>query len=259
MMIVLNGELTDVSEETTEELRQNRFPDADTVIVDGEPVSEDTGLEEYSRVYICSMPEGLTGAITKRCTEGVASALRNATVGIAGAGGLGSNIATYLARSGVGRIIIADFDRVEPSNLNRQNYDLSHLGLFKVDAISEVISRINPDIEVIARAVRIDRDNITEIFSGCDVICEAFDAAGEKTKLVEAVSSLMPGIPMVCGSGMAGIGDTDGMNVRKLSDTLYLCGDGVSDAGEEGIMAPRVAVCAGMMANKVIQLLSKKA
>ena len=157
MMIVLNGELTDVSEETTEELRQNRFPDADTVIVDGEPVSEDTGLEEYSRVYICSMPEGLTGAITKRCTEGVSSALGKATVGIAGAGGLGSNIATYLARSGVGRIIIADFDRVEPSNLNRQNYDLSHLGLFKVDAISEVISRINPDIEVIARAVKIDR------------------------------------------------------------------------------------------------------
>ena len=259
MIIVLNGELTDVTEETTEELRQNRFPDADTVIVDGEPVSTDTGLEEYSRVYICSMPEGLTSAITRRCAEGVASALGKATVGIAGAGGLGSNIATYLARSGVGRIIIADFDRVEPSNLNRQNYGLQHLGLFKVDAISEVISSINPNIEVITHAVRIDRDNVAEIFRGCNVICEAFDVASEKTKLVEAVSSLLPGVPMVCGSGMAGISDTDTMNVRRLSDTLYLCGDGVSEAWEEGIMAPRVAVCAGMMANKVIQLISKKA
>ena len=259
MKIVLNGELTEVSEETTEELRMNRFPDANTIIVDGAPVDEDTGLEEYALVYICKVPGTLTDAVTERCADGTSSALRKATVGIAGAGGLGSNIATYLARSGVGRIVIADFDRVEFSNLNRQNYNLSHLGLFKVDAISAVIAQINPEVEVVARAVRIDRDNITDIFRGCDVICEAFDAADEKTRLVEAVSSLMPGVPMVCGSGMAGIGDTDTMKVRELSDTLYLCGDGISDAGEEGIMAPRVAVCAGMMANKVIQLLSRKA
>ncbi len=259
MKIVLNGELTEVSEETTEELRKNRFPDADTVIVDGVPVGEDTGLEEYSLVYICRLEEGIADAITERCPGGISGILRKSTVGIAGAGGLGSNIATYLARSGVGRIIIADYDRVEPSNLNRQNFNLSHLGLFKVDAISAVISQINPEVEVVAYVAKVDRDNMADIFRGCDIICEAFDAAAEKTRFVEGVSSLLPGIPLVCGSGMAGIGDTDSMTIRKMSDTLYLCGDGVSEAGEEGIMAPRVAVCAGMMANKVLQILTKKA
>ncbi|MBO4503150.1 MAG: sulfur carrier protein ThiS adenylyltransferase ThiF [Candidatus Methanomethylophilus sp.] len=258
MMIVLNGVLTEVSEETTEELRKNRFPDADTVIVDGAPVDGDTGLEEYSLVYICRLSGTLTDAITKRCTKGVTSVLKGATVGIAGAGGLGSNIATYLARSGIGRIIIADFDRVEPSNLNRQNYNLSHLGLFKVDAIAAVISQINPEVEIIPYAVKIDRDNLENIFRGCDVICEAFDAAEEKTKLIEATSSMLPGIPIVCGNGMAGIEDTGNMGVRRLSDTLYICGDGESEAGEEGIMAPRVAVCAGMMANTVLRILARK-
>ena len=248
MKIILNGELTEITEETTEELREGWFPDCNVVVVDGVPVTEDTWIEEYSRIYIGKCPGGLTDAITQR---GNISPLTDKTVGIAGAGGLGSNIATFLARSGVGRIIIADYDRVEFSNLNRQVYNLNHLGLFKVDAISEVISAINPEIEVIGFTEKLDEVNIPRIFSGCDVVCEAFDDPTEKAMLVETVSAM--GIPLVCGSGMAGIGDGE-MKVRKLSDSIYVCGDGESDLSE-GVLAPRVAACAGVMANKVLQIL----
>lgn len=248
MKVVLNGELTEITEETTEELREGWFPDCNVVIVDGVPVTEDTGIEEYSRIYIGKCPEGLTAAITER---GRIGSLKGATVGIAGAGGLGSNIATYLARSGVGRIVVADYDRVEFSNLNRQNFNLSHLGLFKVDAISEVISGINPEIEVIGFTEKLDAVSIPRIFGGCDVVCEAFDDPAEKAMLVETVAAMR--IPLVCGSGMGGTGDGE-MKVRKLSEGIYVCGDGESDVSE-GVLAPRVAACAGVMANKVLQIL----
>ncbi len=247
MKIVLNGELTEITEETTEELREGWFPDCNVVIVDGVPVTVDTGIEEYSRIYIGKCPKGLTAAITQRNNL---PSLKSATVGIAGAGGLGSNVATYLARAGVGWITIADYDRVEFSNLNRQNFNLSHLGLFKVDAVSDVISQINPEVVVEGHTEKLDPASVRRMFAGCDVVVEAFDAPEEKAMLLETVTAM--GIPLVCGSGMAGIGD-GAMEVRELNGVTVV-GDGESDASE-GILAPRVAACAGVMANKVLQIL----
>jgi sulfur carrier protein ThiS adenylyltransferase len=177
-------------------------------------------------------------------------------VGIAGAGGLGSNCAVALARSGIGTLVIADFDIVESQNLNRQYYFTSQVGLMKTEALSENISIINPDVHVITYQMKLDRQNIPEIFSGCDVIVEAFDNAGMKEMLIETVQTKMPGIPLIVGSGMAGWGRSNEIICRKIDNTLYVCGDESSEVSENmPPLAPRVAIVANMQANVVVDIL----
>ena len=177
-------------------------------------------------------------------------------VGIAGAGGLGSNCAVALARSGVGTLVISDFDIVEEPNLNRQYYFTDQVGLMKTDALKDNIARINPDVHVIIHQKRLEKENITEIFSGCDVIVEAFDRSDMKEMLIETVQLKMPGTPVIVGSGMAGWGKTGDINCRKIDETLYVCGDETSEASENlPPMAPRVGVVANMQANLVLEIL----
>lgn len=185
--------------------------------------------------------------------------LGNFRVGIAGAGGLGSNCAAALARSGVGTLVIADFDSVEPSNLNRQYYFTDQVGMAKVDAISDNLRRINPGIIVIPHKIRLTAANIPAIFSGSDIIIEAFDHASEKEMLIETVQKMMPGIPLIVGSGMAGWGNTGLLRCRKIDDFLYVCGDESSEVSEDlPPMAPRVGIVSNMQANLVIEILLKK-
>jgi sulfur carrier protein ThiS adenylyltransferase len=180
-------------------------------------------------------------------------------VGIAGAGGLGSNCAVALARSGVGTLVISDFDVIEPANLNRQYYFTSQVGMLKTIALKENIARINPDITVIALAEKLDNTNIPEIFAGCDVIVEAFDRDEMKEMLAETVQTRMPGTPLVMGSGLAGWGKSDAIRFRKIDESLYICGDESTTAGDEmPPMAPRVGIVANMQANTVIEILMKK-
>jgi sulfur carrier protein ThiS adenylyltransferase len=177
-------------------------------------------------------------------------------VGIAGAGGLGSNCAVALARSGVGTLVIADFDVIEESNLNRQYFFTNQIGLMKTFALKENISLINPEVAVIIHQKKLDRTNITEIFSGCDIIVEAFDIAAMKEMLIETVQVKMPGIPVIVGSGMAGWGKTNDLVSRKIDDTLYVCGDECSEASDNmPPIAPRVGIVANMQANVVLELL----
>jgi len=179
-------------------------------------------------------------------------------VGIAGAGGLGSNCAIALARSGVGTIVLSDFDIVEESNLSRQYYFTGQVGMMKTIALKENISRVNPDVLVIAYQESLDKTNIPEIFLGCSVIVEAFDNADMKEMLVEAVHLKMPGIPLVVGSGVAGWGKTETLRCRKIDDTLYVCGDESSEVTENTpAIAPRVGIVANMQANVVIEILMK--
>jgi sulfur carrier protein ThiS adenylyltransferase len=179
-------------------------------------------------------------------------------VGIAGAGGLGSNCAVALARSGVGTLVLSDFDVIENSNLERQYYFTDQIGQLKTVALRENISRINPDVFVIIHQKRLDRVNIPEIFSGCDVIVEAFDRADMKEMLIETVQIKMRGVPLVIGSGMAGWGKSDTIIFRKIDETLYLCGDESSDASDNiPLMAPRVGMVANMQANVVLEILMK--
>lgn len=177
-------------------------------------------------------------------------------VGIAGAGGLGSNCAVALARSGVGTLVLSDFDIVEEANLNRQYFFTDQVGMIKTIALKENINRINPDIFVVVHQKKLDRTNIPEIFSGCDVIVEAFDGSDMKEMLIQTVQIKMPGTPLIVGSGMAGWGESEAIKYRKIDNTLYVCGDESSEVSDDKPpLAPRVGMVANMQANVVIEIL----
>jgi sulfur carrier protein ThiS adenylyltransferase len=180
-------------------------------------------------------------------------------VGIAGAGGLGSNCAVALARCGVGTLVVTDFDIVEEANLNRQFYFADQLGMEKILALKQNIERINPEIKMIVHKIMLNSKNVPEIYKGCDVIVEAFDRADMKEMLIETVQTMMPGIPLVVGSGMAGWGKNELIKYRKIDDLLYVCGDETTEVSEEvPPMAPRVGIVSHMQANVVIDILMKK-
>lgn len=187
----------------------------------------------------------------------VLAVLRQSTVGIAGAGGLGSNVAVSLARAGVGRLIIADFDKVEPSNLNRQQYFIDQVGERKVDALRENLLIINPFSLYEVHDVRITRRNAAKIFAQVDVLVEAFDRAETKEMLIETCLARFPGRPIVAASGLAGYGKNRKLRTRKMGN-LYICGDEESQC-PAGVspMAPRVALVAALQANLVVELLTK--
>jgi sulfur carrier protein ThiS adenylyltransferase len=178
------------------------------------------------------------------------------TVGIAGAGGLGSNCAVALARSGVGTLIIADFDIVEEPNLNRQYYFISQIGSLKTTALKLNIKNINSGVKVIDHPVKLDRNNITTIFAGCNIIIEAFDNPEMKEMLIETVQMKMPGIPLIVGSGMAGFGNSNSIRCRKIDETLYVCGDESSEVSDNHPpLASRIGIVANMQANTAIEIL----
>ncbi|MEI6852319.1 MAG: sulfur carrier protein ThiS adenylyltransferase ThiF [Bacteroidota bacterium] len=190
--------------------------------------------------------------------EQIKSALKNHTVGIAGCGGLGSNCAVALARVGVGKLIICDFDVVAESNLNRQYYFYDQIGLKKAPTLKENINRINPSVEVVAVDVKLNPENIVELFKNCDIIVEAFDRADMKKMIIETVLTEMPEKPLVSGVGMAGWGDSNIIQMKQ-SGNLYICGDGLSEATEDNPpLAPRVGITSNMQANTVLELLLKK-
>jgi len=187
--------------------------------------------------------------------EKIKEILSGKTVGIAGCGGLGSNCAVALARTGIGKLIIADFDLVEKSNLNRQFYFYNQVGRYKSVALAGNLFMVNPETKVEAHNLRLDDSNIPLIFNNCNVLVEAFDRAEMKEMIIETVLTKMPGIPLVVGSGMAGYGQCNSIVVRRAGN-LYLCGDENSEIGEENPpLAPRVGIVAHMQANVVLEIL----
>lgn len=176
-------------------------------------------------------------------------------VGIAGAGGLGSNIAAHLVRAGLRRFVIADFDRVAPSNLNRQFYFADQLGQHKIAALAENLRRIEPDLELELHAVRVDTANFAGIFGGCEVLVEAFDTVVSKREFI--ASALKTGKPVVSASGIAGIGRSGAVGVRRFGRNLYLVGDGESGIGPGNPpLSPRVGIAAAIQANTVLAILT---
>lgn len=178
--------------------------------------------------------------------------LEQAMVGIAGAGGLGSNVAAHLVRAGVRRLVIADFDVVSPSNLNRQFFFRDQVGRRKVEALAENLRRIEPGLELTLHDVRLDAANLPPLFGACDVVVEAFDNVESKSALLSALRDR----PVVSASGIAGWGRSNAMKIRRLGTNLVLVGDCASDirAG----LAPqsaRVGIAAAMQANAALALL----
>jgi len=183
--------------------------------------------------------------------------LKDKTVGIAGCGGLGSNCAVALARVGIGKLIIADFDVIEESNLNRQYFFYKQIGESKVQSLQENIQLINPQVVIDAYDIKLDSQNIIGIYKDCDVIVEAFDKAEMKQMILETVIEEMPQIPIVAGLGMAGWGDNNSIHSRQL-DNLFICGDEVKEIAEDfPPLAPRVGIVANMQANTVLEILLK--
>ncbi len=178
-------------------------------------------------------------------------------VAICGLGGLGSNIAVALARAGIGRLILIDFDKVDISNLHRQQYQADQIGLYKTEALTEILKRIAPYVEIISHTVRITEKNLQELLQDADIICEAFDDAEAKAMLVNGVLEQLHTKYLIAASGMAGLGSANSIKTRRVMERFYLCGDGVSDVAEDiGLVAPRVMLCAAHQAQMVLRILS---
>ncbi len=200
--------------------------------------------------------DALVAALAGRITPERQQRLAAAKVGIAGLGGLGSNIAVNLARTGIGQLHLVDFDVVDITNLNRQQYVVADLGRLKTEALRDYLARINPYCEVTIDTLRLDERNAAAVFDGCDVVCEAFDVADGKAMLVDTLLTQRPGLDVVGASGMAGYDSANTIRTRRVTEHWYLCGDGVSDSGRgEPLMAPRVSTCAGHQSMVVVRLL----
>ena len=188
-------------------------------------------------------------------SEKIRKKLKESSVGIAGVGGLGSNAAVTLARAGVGRIVIVDFDRVEESNLNRQYYFRDQIGEVKVEALKENIRRINQLVKVDIVNQKLAKDSMCKPFTDVDVIIEALDEAETKASFIEEILVKLPDKPIVGASGVAGYGHSDRITTRKVGN-LYMCYDEYAkDSEKDVLMAPKVCIMANWEANLVLEIL----
>ena len=198
-------------------------------------------------------------ALEKRHGKELHTAFSSATVAVCGLGGLGSNIAIALARAGIGKLILIDFDRVDITNLHRQQYKATQIGMYKTDALADNLCEIAPYIELETHRKRITEDNAVTLLKDADIICEAFDDAECKAILTNTVLSELPDKYLVAASGMAGMGTTNSIKTRKVTSRFYLCGDETSEASDGiGLVSPRVALCAAHEAHTVLRIIAKQ-
>lgn len=261
MKIFVNEREVEVDERTLlSDIVNSQKPGADVLVRNGALAQSNDGVTAGDRIVLIKRgevpsAEELDVLMAARHTPGIHQRLKTKTVGIAGCGGLGSTVAIALARVGVGRLILVDFDVVEPSNLNRQQYFIDQIGQPKVHALKANLARINPSVKVECHLQKLDKGNLGTIFKDCDVLVEAFDRADQKGMLCEGVAQAFPLKPLVLGIGMAGYGGNDLLKTKK-SSSWYICGDGLAEARSSfGLMAPRVGVVAHLQANQVMEIL----
>lgn len=198
-------------------------------------------------------------ALAERHTAELQKNFSSAVIAVCGLGGLGSNIATMLARAGVGKLILIDFDKVDITNLHRQQYKINQIGLYKTEALRDNLKEINPYLEIKIYTACLDESNMKDLLFGADVICEAFDKPESKASLVNFVMETMPGKYIVAASGMAGMGSCNTIKTRKVSRYFYLCGDGTSDIADGiGLISSRVMICAAHQAHTVLRIIAEK-
>jgi sulfur carrier protein ThiS adenylyltransferase len=196
-------------------------------------------------------------ALVARHGGGLHERFSSATVAICGLGGLGSNIAIALARAGIGKLILIDFDRVDITNLHRQQYKANQIGCYKTEALAENLLEIAPYTEVKAVTTKITEENFADLLKGAEVVCEAFDNAETKAMLANGVLEQLPDCYLVAASGTAGMDTPNTIQTRKIMKRFYLCGDEVSDVTDAiGLVAPRVMLCAAHQAHTVLRILA---
>lgn len=201
--------------------------------------------------------EVMREALNIRHGEELQNKISAARVAVCGLGGLGSNIAIALARAGVGHLHLIDFDRVDLTNLNRQQYAVGQLGQYKTDALRETLSLVSPYCDVTCDTIQVTEENLPDLLKTEDYICEAFDRAEAKAMLVSGVLEHFPEKYLVAGSGLAGLGSANTIQTRRISKRFYLCGDGTSDSSVGlGLVASRVLVCAAHEANMILRLIA---
>lgn len=203
--------------------------------------------------------EEMYRALEERHGAEIQKKLSEASVAVCGLGGLGSNIAVALARAGVGRLYLYDFDKVDISNLNRQQYFPEQLGMPKNEALADTLKRIAPYCDIVSHQVKLSEENIPQLLGDADIICEAFDKAEQKAMLVNFVLENMPEKYLVAGSGMTGFAPSNMIQTKRVTKRFYLCGDEVSDVDDGvGLVASRVLICAGHQAHAVIRIIANE-
>lgn len=201
--------------------------------------------------------EDMQRTLEARHGKSLQAKFSSACVAVCGLGGLGSNIALSLVRAGVGKLILIDFDRVDISNLHRQQYLASQIGLPKTEALSELLHTAMPYAELVTHTVRLTEENAAPLLQEADIICEAFDQAEEKAMLVNTVLEQMPAKYLVAASGMAGLSSGNRIQTRRITSRFYLCGDESSDIADGlGLISSRVMLCAAHQAHMVLRILS---
>lgn len=246
---------------TVLQLRERFKPESDLIIYNGFPVTGDQSVKEGDEIVFIKKgeippQEEFECMMMARHTPGVHQKIKSSVVGIAGLGGLGSPVAIALARIGVGTLILVDFDVVEPSNLNRQQYFYHQIGMPKVEALKENLLKINPYVKLLLHHERLDRNNVERIFRDAQVIVEAFDRADQKAMLINAVGEKIPEAYIVAASGLAGYGDNNEIQTVRFSKKLFIVGDQKTPAQPgTGLMAPRVGIAAHHQANTVLRIL----
>ena len=198
-------------------------------------------------------------ALAERHGEKLQTKFSSVTVAICGLGGLGSNVAISLARAGIGKLILIDFDRVDITNLHRQQYKANQLGMNKTDALRDNLLEIAPYVTLETHTICVKEENVTHLLQGADIICEAFDDAECKAMLTNLVLEEMPDKYLVAASGMAGFGSVNSIRTRKITSKFYLCGDEKSDVQSEGgLVSSRVMLCAAHQAHTVLRILAEQ-
>lgn len=201
--------------------------------------------------------EEMYQALSERHGAELQKKISAARVAVCGLGGLGSNIAIALARAGVGHLHLIDFDRVDITNLNRQQYFVRQLGLLKTDALQETLTDIAPYCDITTNSVKITEENFAQLLEKEDIICEAFDCSEAKAMLVNGVLERFPEKYLLSSSGMAGFGSANTIVTRHVFQHFYLCGDGMSDVNDGiGLVSSRVLACAAHEAHMVIRILA---
>lgn len=200
--------------------------------------------------------EEWTNALIQRFSKETYKKLFKAKVTILGLGGLGSNIAIMLVKSGINNLTLIDYDKVELTNINRQAYTYEDIGEYKTDALTNILKQINPFINLKINNLKITEKNAYSLLNNSEIICEAFDDAQTKAMIVNYVLEKLPNKKIIASSGMGGYENSNLIKTKKITNNFYICGD-EKCAKEDGyeLMSPRVNICAGHQANMVIRLI----
>ncbi len=203
------------------------------------------------------IPPDFYSKFTSKNSPSINKNIFRVKIGLAGCGGLGSNAAIALARSGVLNFVIVDNDKIEISNLNRQQYFIEDVGKYKVDVLSKIMKSINPLVKVETHKTKLNSKNLKKIFQDCQIIVEAFDTVESKAMIIKTFAENLKGKFLVCASGLAGYGKSNKIKTKKLAKNIFICGDNYTEPSEStGLMAPRVMVAAAHQANKVLEIIA---